>query len=162
MFKGLRIARNKPNSGSFIKGEHRSPNTEFKKGEFLGKNHPFWKGGRRKVSNGYIMCYAPSHLRAYKNFVLEHIIVAEKKIGRYLKLGERVHHINGIKDDNSPENLIVCKTTKEHFKHHKLNRWSKKFDNCRRCKTTEKKHEARGLCGNCYKIILYHRKLCKY
>ena len=34
----------KPNSGSFIKGEHRSKDTEFKKGQLFGENHHNWKG----------------------------------------------------------------------------------------------------------------------
>jgi len=43
-----------------------------------------------------------------------HIIAAEKMIGRKLKKSEEVHHINGKNWDNRPENLIVCKDKKEH------------------------------------------------
>jgi len=37
--------------------------------------------------------------------VFEHILVAEELLRRYLVEGETVHHINGIRDDNRPENL---------------------------------------------------------
>lgn len=44
------------------------------------------------------------------NYVLDHILVMEQKIGRYLVKGETVHHINGVKDDNRPGNLELWAT----------------------------------------------------
>lgn len=32
----------------------------------------------------------------------------------------------------------------------KLNRWARYFDECINCHTTQRKHNARGLCVNCY------------
>ena len=71
------------------------------------ENSPTWKGGRVRDSKGYIMCMDADHPRASSNhgYVFEHILVMEEQLGRYLETGENVHHINGIKDDNRPENL---------------------------------------------------------
>lgn len=89
-----------------------------------GKNHPFWKGGRFVNSMGYVSIQCKDHPRRSEHgYVLEHILVMEKEIGRYVTKEEVVHHIDGNKSNNSISNLMLFKNDSEHRKfHHKMSR----------------------------------------
>jgi len=120
----------KPNKGSFKKGEHKSLKTEFKKGHISWNNgltfkdnnkilkldnHPRWKGGRIK-NGGYI--YVKNKNHPYRNkggYVLEHRLVMERYLGRFLQSNEVIHHKNKIKDDNRLENLELFNNNAEHI-----------------------------------------------
>lgn len=74
---------------------------------------------RKKDVKGYILIHSPEHKYNVRGYVREHRLLVEKKIGRYLKPIEVIHHINEIKDDNRIENLMMFKNQKEHASFHR-------------------------------------------
>lgn len=79
---------------------------------------PQLNSGRKISKKGYVQIYRPDHPFAGKDgYIFEHRLVMEEKLGRYLQPEERVHHLNEIKDDNSPDNLEI-KTNGAHTIYH--------------------------------------------
>ena len=77
-----------------------------------------WNIEKTIKKGDYLYGLVPDHPKATKNgYVLIHRIVAENKIGRPLKVGEIVHHKNGNKKDNRPENLEVMLGTDHNRMH---------------------------------------------
>lgn len=70
----------------------------------------------RLNNTGYVLVWEPKHPKAFRGWYWEHRIVAAKTLGREILSSEDVHHINGIKCDNRPENLRVM----DHLEHKKL------------------------------------------
>ncbi len=56
----------------------------------------------------------------------EHILVAQKKIGRRLNPNESVHHLNHLRADNRPQNLAVMLNDDDHSYIHKHDKKVKK------------------------------------
>ena len=71
-------------------------------------------GFSRLRADGYLEVKTPA-----REYVLEHRLVAAQMIGRALKTTEHVHHINGDRADNRPENLLVMSNAE----HQKLHDW---------------------------------------
>lgn len=75
------------------------------------ENNPAWRGGV-SIKCGYT--FIKVGRRKYKQ---EHRIVMEKLLGRELGRREVVHHINGNRADNRPENLTIMSQS-EHVRTH--------------------------------------------
>ncbi len=79
----------------------------------VGRRAPRWNGGRIK-RRGYGLIWMPDHHsirpETQRKYVLEHRLVMEQTLGRPLLPTEKVHHLNGVRDDNRPENLELWTT----------------------------------------------------
>ena len=74
-----------------------------------GEDHWNYKGGYMSNAGYKIICISG------KKGIYEHRVIAEKMIGRPLNSNEVVHHKDGNRLNNSPDNLVVM-TRQEHDK----------------------------------------------
>ena len=72
-----------------------------------GADHPRWRGGRHVTRDGYVKVTDPETGAR----LFEHQLVMKQVLGRDLVPGENVHHKNGVRDDNRPENLELWVTS---------------------------------------------------
>lgn len=68
-----------------------------------GADSPHWKGGSY-VSDGYVRIKQGSS----DSYKMEHVIIAERVLGRPMRKGEVVHHIDGNRSNNTNSNLLIC------------------------------------------------------
>jgi hypothetical protein len=87
----------------------------------FGPKNGNWKGGRSIASNGYVLIRVGTdhHLADVRGYAYEHRLVAEQVVGRRLRPGEVIHHVNHVKTDNRPENIRVEPSRAHHHAEHR-------------------------------------------
>ena len=110
---------NKYNLGRKHTEEYKKKMSETLKAVFAITKGGGWKGGEYKNQGGYILVFRPDHPYSSKrNYIMKHRLIMEEYLSRYLTKQEVVHHINGIKDDNRIENLLLFENSKRHRGYH--------------------------------------------
>lgn len=78
------------------------------------------QGNKKRAINGYILIKDYNHPNKNShNDMLEHRLIMEGYLGRYLTAEEIIHHINYIKNDNRIKNLYLYSNRSEHLKANK-------------------------------------------
>lgn len=92
------------------------------KGIFTSINR---KRGTGNIFGGYVR---------FRRTKFEHILVAEKALGKPLPRGAVIHHVDENKLNNKPENLVVCPSAAYHILIHKRMRALEACGNADYCK----------------------------
>lgn len=124
------------------------------------ENNPNWHGGfTRCKQSGKIRILYHGHPRANsEGYVLEHIIIAEIALGRFIPKHNPIHHIDLNPSNNTNSNLVICENTKYHHLLHKRTRslmatGSVDYKHCADCDTWKHKDDFYAQCNQC--------KLCR-
>jgi len=102
-----------------------APCTDASKGWKKGEPLRFRLGHNGKTrrngdGRGHVQVFYPNHPRAIRSkHVHQHILVAEKALGKFLPEGTEVHHVDGDGSNNEPSNLVVCQDHSHHFLLHR-------------------------------------------
>lgn len=96
-----------------VAGEYR----HFRQGHQIGRGaaHMNYRGGKSTMSNGYVKITSGMDK-------LEHVAVVERALGKTLGSAARIHHVDGNRQNNAPDNLVACDSHAYHMLLHKRQR----------------------------------------
>lgn len=91
-----------------------------------GREAPAWKGGRKVRRDGYVLLLMPDDYpkpsgttATGRKYALEHRVVMERALGRYLTRLEVVHHIDANPSNNALSNLRLFPNQAAHAYAHR-------------------------------------------
>lgn len=121
---------------AFLFWGNKMANTKCRR-SLIGKDSPSWKGGKYINDSGYLMVANNSHPRKQSNgYVREHILVAERALGKSLPHGVQIHHYGDTFDNGK---MILCQNQEYHYLIHTRTKALKecgyaKWRKCKFCK----------------------------
>lgn len=122
--------------------------------------------GRKVMKTGYVMIRVYDRPDAGNGgYVYEHRYVVEKAMGKPLRPGAEIHHVNEDKTDNRPQNLVVCPDKSYHVLLHIRQRVIRAGGNpntdkvCSSCKLAKPKADFYR-CSSGYDGLIEYCKLC--
>lgn len=77
-----------------------------------------WKGGVA-LDHEYKRIPNKTHPRSTKGYVLEHILIAEKALGRPLPDKAIIHHVDGDKGKTDSHAIVICENQAYHMLLHR-------------------------------------------
>lgn len=128
------------------------------------KNHTGKEGEKVVNKGGYV------DVSVNGRWVSEHRRIAENAIGKPLPAYVQVHHVNEIKTDNRPENLVICGSGSYHRLLHLrmdalANSGNPNYRKCSFCKQWDdpkNMEHTRNLTGNWHRSCINKYALDRY
>lgn len=77
----------------------------YRRNYLYGNPEVIMNTGVKEDKGGYVQIRTEAGNGKKGKYTYEHRLVMEQMLGRKLLVGETVHHKNGIRNDNRPENL---------------------------------------------------------
>lgn len=116
-----------------------------------GKNNPRWKGGRRVRPDKYIYIWIPNNTTSQSNYVMEHILIVQRMLGKPIPPKAEIHHVDQNRGNNKNNNLVLCESV---LYHRLLHTRTRAFDACgnaswRRCIICKEWDDLKNMSTNC-------------
>jgi hypothetical protein len=123
------------------------------------RGHTIRKKDTKAGSNKYTKVYVPGHPHANRRGeIYEHVLIAERALGKPLPPQCVVHHVDERKDNNRNDNLVICQDIAYHILLHQRMRAYKASGHAdwKKCPYCKQYDDPNNLCNAQGRIVTYH------